>query len=35
MNEEIIIEKLEDEAMKSVDGGVATAWEARATDLDQ
>lgn len=33
MNDEITIEKLEDEAMKSVDGGIATAWEARATDI--
>jgi hypothetical protein len=38
MNEEIIVEKLEAEAMKSVGGGdmrsLATAWEASATDTN-
>jgi len=35
MKEEIIIiEKLDAEAMESVVGGIATGWEARATDTN-
>lgn len=34
MKEEIIIEKLGIDAMKSIVGGVATALEARATDTN-